>query len=85
MDCGFVTLSTYMYTRLTLFGSYKGHPTCLGILGQDPSVVSKSYRLHVMIFRFFFNTLRYIPYIILKMVGKFFEVLNFNQLSLKLN
>ena len=52
--------------------------------GQDPSV-SKSNRLHVDIFRFFFINLRYILINSSKMIGKFPEVLNFNRLFLKLN
>ena len=37
----------------------------LGIIGQDPSVVSKSNRLHVVVFQFFVIIFGYIPLIIL--------------------
>ena len=58
----------------------------LGIIGQNPSVVSKSNRLHVVIFRFFlFLNLRYIPTDSSKMIGSFHEVWNINRLFLKLN
>ena len=53
----------------------------LGIIGQDPSV-SKSNQLPVDIFMFFLCL--YCLYHF-KMIGKFSEVLNFNQLFLKLN
>ena len=55
-------LKMYHYTIL--------HKQCpgrfLGIIGQDLSV-SKSNRLHVVIFRFFFINLRNIPQILLKL------------------
>ena len=56
----------------------------LGIIGQDPSV-SKSNQLHVDIFRFFFYLSQVYSIDSSRMMGNFPEVLNFNQLFLKLN
>ena len=64
----------------------------LGLIDQNPSV-SKSKKLHVVIGQFSFNDLGYILHNPLKytwLIGKkmrsnFPEVLNFNQLFLKLN
>ena len=54
------------------------------VVGQDPSD-SKSNRLHVEILRFCFHTFDVFSIESSKMIGKFPEVLNFNQLFLKLN
>ena len=56
----------------------------LGIIGQNPGV-SKSNRLHVVIFQFFFYDTGAYSIDSSKMMGNFPEVLDFNRLFLKLN
>ena len=55
----------------------------LGIIGRDPSL-SKSNQLHVHVFGILFMDLRYNSLDSSKTIDDFPEVLNFNQLFLKL-
>ena len=65
--------------------SFKKCPDRFGTwLVRNPSV-SKSNRLHVVIFRFLFINVKYVLYILLKESIFSFEVLNFNWLFLKIN
>ena len=56
----------------------------LGIICRNPRV-SKSNRLHALIYQFFFCSLRHIPQIPLKWSTIFMKSWNFNWLFLKLN
>ena len=56
-----------------------------GFIGRDPPCVSKSNRLHVDIFRFCLHFIKMYSVNYFKWITKFPEVLNLNQLSLKLN
>ena len=64
------------------------HVQCVGIfldINNQYPIISKSNWLHIVIFQFFFNNLRYVPHIPLNWSVVFLKVLNFNRLLLKLD
>jgi hypothetical protein len=56
-----------------------------GIIGQDPSIISQSNWLHVVIFQFGFIKLEVYSTYSSRLNSNFREVLNFHQLFLNLN